>query len=471
MSPDRVAKYRAFPPVSLPDRRWPSAVIARAPAWCSVDLRDGNQALIDPMDAERKLRLFDLLVRMGYKEIEIGFPAASQTEFDFVRRLIDEHRIPADVTVQVLTQSREPLIRRTFEALAGASRAIVHLYNSTSTTQRRVVFGLDRDGIREIAVEGARLIAACAAERPDTAWTFQYSPESFTGTELDFAVETCDAVSDDLAADAGAPDDRQPAGHRRAGDSERLCRSSRVDGTPPGAAGEPGAFRAPAQRPRFGGRRGRAGAHGGRGARGRLPVRQRRAHGQRVPRDPGAQSGHPGHRSRDRLLGRQRRGAGRRGVHPDSRASAPPLRGRARFHGFFGVAPGRDQQGTRRAAALGRRCALGRAVSAHRSGRRRPHLRRRHPRQQPVGQGRHRLSARARLRARAAAPLADRVQPGGPAHDRRHRQGAHGRRDPRCVRARVHRPRGAFRLRRPRPRRTPAMPRRSPRCFASEARY
>ncbi|MEO5699681.1 MAG: 2-isopropylmalate synthase [Casimicrobiaceae bacterium] len=195
MSTDHASKYRAFPPIALPDRRWPSNQITRPPVWCSVDLRDGNQALIDPMDAARKLQLFDLLVRMGYKEIEIGFPAASQTEFDFVRQLIEEGRIPDEVTVQVLTQAREPLIRRTFEALAGARRAIVHLYNSTSTTQRRVVFGLDRDGIRDIAVEGARLIAAAAAARPDTEWAFEYSPESFTGTELDFAVEMCDAVS------------------------------------------------------------------------------------------------------------------------------------------------------------------------------------------------------------------------------------------------------------------------------------
>ena len=171
-------------------------MISAPPVWCSVDLRDGNQALIEPMDAERKMRLFRLLVNMGYKEIEVGFPAASQTDYDFVRKLIDERLIPDDVTVQVLTQSREPLIRRTFEALAGCRRAIVHLYNSTSTTQRRVVFGLDRPGIRDIAVSGAAIIRDCAAKHPGTDWVFQYSPESFTGTELDFAVEVCDAVND-----------------------------------------------------------------------------------------------------------------------------------------------------------------------------------------------------------------------------------------------------------------------------------
>ncbi len=195
MKIDPVHKYRPYAPVELPDRRWPSRTIDRAPVWCSVDLRDGNQALIEPMDAERKMKMFHLLVDMGFKEIEIGFPAASQTELDFVRRLIDERLIPDDVTVQVLTQAREPLIRRTFEALDGARRAIVHLYNSTSTTQRRVVFGQDRAGIVALAVNGATLMRELAAQHPATEWTFQYSPESFTGTELDFAKEICDAVT------------------------------------------------------------------------------------------------------------------------------------------------------------------------------------------------------------------------------------------------------------------------------------
>jgi 2-isopropylmalate synthase len=189
-------KYRPFAPIPLSDRLWPSRVITKPPVWCSVDLRDGNQALIEPMDAERKLRMFRLLVKMGYKEIEIGFPAASQTDFDFVRKLIDDDLIPADVNVQVLTQARAPLIERTFEALSGARRAIMHLYNSTSTTQRRVVFGLDRDGVRQIAVDAARVVRECATRAPDTEWTFQYSPESFTGTELDYAKEVCDAVLD-----------------------------------------------------------------------------------------------------------------------------------------------------------------------------------------------------------------------------------------------------------------------------------
>jgi 2-isopropylmalate synthase len=196
MTIDPTSKYKPFPPIALPDRTWPSRVITSPPVWCSVDLRDGNQALIEPMDAERKLRMFRLLVKLGYKEIEIGFPAASQTDFDFARKLIEQDLIPADVTVQVLTQAREPLIKRTFEALKGAKSAIMHLYNSTSTTQRRVVFGLDRGGVKAIAVAGATIIRDCAAVQPETNWVFQYSPESFTGTELDFAVEVSDAVND-----------------------------------------------------------------------------------------------------------------------------------------------------------------------------------------------------------------------------------------------------------------------------------
>jgi len=194
--PDPVAKYRAFPQVDLPDRTWPNRTITKAPLWCSVDLRDGNQALIEPMDGERKLAMFMHLVKLGYKEIEVGFPSASQTDFDFVRRLIDENLIPDDVTPQVLVQAREELIERTFESLAGAKRAIVHLYNSTSTAQRRVVFCLDRDGVKQIAVQGAQWVKQYAAKHPGTEWIFEYSPESFTGTELDYANEVCDAVGD-----------------------------------------------------------------------------------------------------------------------------------------------------------------------------------------------------------------------------------------------------------------------------------
>ena len=191
-----IHKYRPFAPIDLPDRRWPAKVIDKAPIWCSVDLRDGNQALIEPMGAERKRRMFELLVRMGFKEIEVGFPSASQTDFDFVRELIDDDLIPDDVTIQVLTQARDELIDRTFESIRGARRVIVHLYNSTSTLQRRVVFGLDQPGIVDIAVKGARRIKALAERLTGTEVVLQYSPESFTGTELDFAKEICEAVMD-----------------------------------------------------------------------------------------------------------------------------------------------------------------------------------------------------------------------------------------------------------------------------------
>ncbi|REE99313.1 2-isopropylmalate synthase [Thermomonospora umbrina] len=189
-------RYRPFTPVRLDDRTWPGETITEAPRWCAVDLRDGNQALIDPMDSHRKLQMFELLVRMGYKEIEVGFPAASQTDYDFVRKIIEEGRIPDDVVIQVLTQARPELIERTFESVRGARRAIVHLYNSTSTLQRRVVFGQDRDGITQIAVQGAELCAKLAEDMGDTEIFFQYSPESFTGTELEYAVEVCNAVNE-----------------------------------------------------------------------------------------------------------------------------------------------------------------------------------------------------------------------------------------------------------------------------------
>src|ERR1700692_304552 len=188
-------KYQAFTPVGLSDRSWPSRVIDAPRVCCSVDLRDGNQALIEPMDAGRKRRMFDMLVKIGFKEIEVGFPAASQTDFDFVREIIEQDLVPDDVTIQVLTQARPELIARTYESLQGARRAIMHVYNSTSAAQRRVVFRLDRAGIVDIAVRGATAVREHALRQRDTEWVFQYSPESFTGTELDFAVEVCDAVN------------------------------------------------------------------------------------------------------------------------------------------------------------------------------------------------------------------------------------------------------------------------------------
>ncbi len=189
-------KYRPFPPVAKRARHWPDRVIEQAPEWCSVDLRDGNQALIEPMNPSQKLAMFELLVDVGFKQIEVGFPAASQTDFDFVRQLIEQERIPEDVTIQVLTQAREPLIARSFEALKGARRAIMHLYNSTSTVQREQVFKMSRDEVKGIAVQGATWVRDYASRQTDTEWQFQYSPESFTNTELDYAIEVCDAVID-----------------------------------------------------------------------------------------------------------------------------------------------------------------------------------------------------------------------------------------------------------------------------------
>ena len=191
-------KYKSFKPINIKDRNWPNQVISASPDWCSVDLRDGNQALIEPMGAERKDRMFKLLCDIGFKEIEVGFPSASQTDYDFVRDLIDNKKIPSDVTIQVLTQSREELIIKTFEALKGIPKAIVHFYNSTSTLQRRVVFNQDKKGIKDIATNGAKLIKKLAAQNPDTEWSFEYSPESFTGTELEYACEVCDEVTDIL---------------------------------------------------------------------------------------------------------------------------------------------------------------------------------------------------------------------------------------------------------------------------------
>ncbi|MES1977274.1 MAG: 2-isopropylmalate synthase [Pseudomonadota bacterium] len=190
------SKYRAFAPVHLADRIWPDAVLTRAPVWCSVDLRDGNQALIEPMDIPRKLKMFKALVEIGFKEIEVGFPSASQVEFDFLRKLIDDGLVPDDVTIQVLTQAREPLIRRTFEALQGARRVIVHLYNATAPVMRKVVLGLDEDGIVGLATSQARLFNELAAGQPETQWTFEYSPEMFSGTELAFSKRVVDAVTD-----------------------------------------------------------------------------------------------------------------------------------------------------------------------------------------------------------------------------------------------------------------------------------
>ena len=193
---DSVSKYRPFKAIDISERNWPDQSIIRSPIWCSVDLRDGNQALIEPMGEERKLRMFHLLLEIGFKEIEVGFPSASQTDFDFVRKIIEDNLIPADVTIQALTQARPELIERTFESLKGAKKAIVHVYNSTSTLQRKVVFKSDEEGIKKIATDGAKWVLEESLKYPQTDWTFEYSPESFTGTELPYAVEVCNAVNE-----------------------------------------------------------------------------------------------------------------------------------------------------------------------------------------------------------------------------------------------------------------------------------
>jgi 2-isopropylmalate synthase len=204
-----VFRYRSFAeevePITLPDRTWPDRTVDRAPLWCAVDLRDGNQALIDPMSPARKRRMFDLLVRMGYKEIEVGFPAASQTDFDFVREIIEDNAIPDDVTIQVLTQCRPELIERTYQACRGAARVIVHFYNSTSALQRRVVFRADREAVQKIATDAARLCLETEKNYPDTDWRYEYSPESYTGTELEYAKDVCDAVSAIIAPTPAKP--------------------------------------------------------------------------------------------------------------------------------------------------------------------------------------------------------------------------------------------------------------------------
>ena len=193
---DSASKYRAFEAIDISERQWPSNSIKQSPIWCSVDLRDGNQALIEPMGEERKLRMFNLLLEIGFTEIEVGFPSASQTDFDFVRKIINDNLVPADVTIQALTQARPELIKRTFEALEGAKNAIVHVYNSTSTLQRKVVFKSDEAGIKKIATDGAKWVLEESQKYPNTDWTFEYSPESFTGTELPYAVEVCNAVNE-----------------------------------------------------------------------------------------------------------------------------------------------------------------------------------------------------------------------------------------------------------------------------------
>ena len=317
-------RYRPFPPVDLPDRQWPSRSITAAPRWLSTDLRDGNQALIDPMNAARKHAMFDLLVRMGYKEIEVGFPAASQTDFDFVRSLIEGGKVPDDVRISVLTQARDELIERTVQSLVGASNATVHMYNAAAPVFRRVVFGFAGDGraeCRAVAVDGIQAIMKYAdVYLPGTEFGLEYSPEIFMDTELDFSLEICEGVMDVWQPAARSGDRAQPAVHCRAVDAERLRRPDRVDVATP----QPTRARLPVgahpQRPRHRDRRRRVGGAGGRAAHRGLPVRQRRAQRQRRPGDARAEPVQPGRRSDDRLQRHRRDPAHRRVLQPHRRA-------------------------------------------------------------------------------------------------------------------------------------------------------
>ncbi len=278
-------KYRAFTPSILTDRAWPNAVIAAPPTWCSVDLRDGNQALIEPMDAARKRRMFDMLVQIGFKEIEVGFPAASQTDFDFVREIIDERLIPDDVTIQVLTQARPELIARTYESLKGARRAIVHVYNSTSVAQRRVVFRTDRAGIIDIAVRGATEVREHAERNRGIGMGVPVQSRKLHRHRARFRGRDLRCRECGVGADAGAQIHPQSAGHGRDGDAQRVCRSDRMVLAAHRQARLRHSERASAQRPRHRRGGGGIGRHGGRRAGRGHAVRERRAHRQCRCRD------------------------------------------------------------------------------------------------------------------------------------------------------------------------------------------
>ena len=352
-------RYKPFPKVDLPDRTWPTKSVTAAPRWLSTDLRDGNQALIDPMNAARKNAMFDLLVRMGYKEIEVGFPAASQTDFDFVRSLIEGDRIPSDVRISVLTQAREELIERTVQSLEGAKDATVHMYNAAAPTFRRVVFGFPGDGraeCRAIAVDGARAVMKFAEiYLPNTTFGFEYSPEIFMDTELDFSLEICEAVMDawqpsedreivinlPCTVERSTPNvyaDQIEWMSRHFTRREHVCLSVHTHN-------DRGTATADAELAVL------AGAQRIEG----LPVRQRRAQRQRRPGDARAEPVQPGHRPDDRLLGHRRDPPHRRVLQPHRRARAAPVRRRPGLHVVLGLAPGRDQEGLRGARAFGGR--------------------------------------------------------------------------------------------------------------------
>ncbi len=385
---------------TLADRTWPDRQLTKAPRWASVDLRDGNQALVDPMDPERKLALFETLVDIGFKEIEVGFPSASQTDFDFQRQIIDEGLIPDDVTIQVLVQCREELIERTFESLVGAPRAIVHFYNSTSELQRRVVFGLDRAGHHRH--RGQRR-PAVQEVRDDAAG--HRDPLRVLPGELHrhrAGVRRGDLRGGDGGhrADPGPADHPQPARHRGDVQPQRLRRRHRVvradhpeprldDPEPP-----------PPQRPGHRGGRRRAGRAGRRRPGGGHAVRQRGAHRQRRRGHPGHEPVLPGRRPRPRLRRHREGPSGRRVRHPDARPPPAPLRRRPGLHRLLRLASGRHQEGVRR--HRGRLRGVGGPLPAHRSQAHRTDLRGDHPGEQPVGQGRGGLRHGHRARTRPA---------------------------------------------------------------------
>ncbi len=417
------------------------ARVEAAPRWCAVDLRDGNQALIDPMSPERKRRMFQLLVQMGYKEIEVGFPSASQTDFDFVRQLIEQDLIPEDVTIQVLTQCREHLIERTFESLRGAQpghRALLQLDLDAAAP------GGLRPGPRRHHRHRHPGRAAVPEVRGDPHPGHRHPLRVLAGVVHGHraGVRAGGLLGGDRRdrPDAGPAADHQPAGHGRDGHAERLRRLDRVDAPAPAPAGQRGAEPAPAQRP--GHRRGRrrAGPAGRRGPDRGLPVRQRRAHRQRRPGDAGPEHVLPGHRPDDRLLEHRRDQARRRVLQPAAGARAPPVRGRPGLHRVLRLPPGRDQEGLRRAERrrgggrrAGRRLHLGGALPADRPEGPGPHLRGGHPGQLAVRQGRRRVHHEDRAPARPAAPPPDRVLRRGAAGHRPRRR--RGRARARCGRS------------------------------------
>ncbi len=379
-------KYRPYQTVDLPGRTWPDVVLTRAPIWCSTDLRDGNQALVSPMDTARKRRFFSLLLGLGFKEIEVGFPAASKTDFDFVRTLIEEDLIPDDVTIAVLTQARPELIERTFDSVAGARRAIVHLYNSTSVTQRRVVFRLDRAGITELAVRGTAMCRRLAAEA-DAEIVFEYSPESFHHTELDYALEICEAVAAEWAPTPAEP--------------MIVNLPTTVEQFPPNVYADRIEW--------FGRRFSRRDSivlsvhpHNDRGTAVATAELGLMAGAERVEGTLFGNGERTGNVDLVTLaLNLLTQGIDPRGVQRAARPPAPSVGRRARLHGVLGLTPGRNQERHARPAAASAGCGLGRPVPADRSPGRRSHIRGDHPRQLAVRERRGQLSPRESLRARA----------------------------------------------------------------------